>query len=158
MRRAGGATVLVTLYTYTRIGVEVLEQLPDVRLVATRTAGYSHIDVTAAARLGIAVAAVPDAPTTAVTEYTLRALLMVLDSPRRLRDPGGGAWDFTAFRGGDLAGQTLGVIGLYASGAASPSSGVLSACARSPGRAGASRCWASGTPSSISCWAPMLSP
>lgn len=113
VRRASGATVLVTLYTYTAIGAEVLEQLPDVTLVATRTAGYSHIDVAAAARLGIAVAAVPDAPTTAVTEYTIGVLLM---ARRRLAEAASsartGAWDFTAFSGGDLAGQTLGVIGL----------------------------------------------
>jgi phosphoglycerate dehydrogenase-like enzyme len=113
VRCAAGATVLVTLYTYTAVGAEVLEQLPDLALVATRTAGYSHIDVGAAARLGIAVAAVPDAPTTAVAEYTIGVLLM---ARRRLAEAAAstraGAWDFTAFEGSDLAGQTLGVVGL----------------------------------------------
>ena len=113
MRRAGGATVLVTLYTYTSIGSGVLERLPNLELVATRTAGYSHIDVAAAARLGIAVAAVPDAPTTAVAEYTLGVLVM---ARRRLADAAAsarsGAWEFTGFRGQDLEGETLGVIGM----------------------------------------------
>ena len=59
--RAESATVLVTLYTYTRVGADVLERLPGLRLVATRTAGYSHIDVVAAAARGIGVVAVPEA-------------------------------------------------------------------------------------------------
>jgi len=113
VRRAANASVLVTLYTYTSIGSEVLERLPGLELVATRTAGYSHIDVATAARLGIAVAAVPDAPTTAVAEYTLGVLLM---ARRHLADAAAstrsGDWEFTGFRGHDLEGETLGVIGM----------------------------------------------
>jgi phosphoglycerate dehydrogenase-like enzyme len=113
VRRAAEATVLVTLYTYTSIGAAVLERLPNLALVATRTAGYSHIDVAAAARLGIAVTAVPDAPTAAVAEYTFGVLMM---SRRRLADAAAstrsGAWQFTDFRGRDLEGETLGVVGL----------------------------------------------
>ena len=111
--RAGSATVLVTLYTYTRVGAEVLERLPELRLVATRTAGYSHIDVAAAAARGIDVVAVPEAPTTAVAEYTLGAVLMLR---RKLAQASAstraGGWEFTAFRGAELSGSTLGVIGL----------------------------------------------
>ena len=111
--RARSATVLVTLYTYTRIGAEVLQRLPALRLVATRTAGYSHIDVAAAAARGVGVVAVPEAPTTAVAEYTLGAMLMLR---RKLAQASAstraGGWEFTSFRGAELAGSTLGVIGL----------------------------------------------
>lgn len=110
--RAAGAAVLATLYTYTRIDAATLERLPELRLVITRTAGHSHVDVAAAGRLGIGVACVPDAPTIAVAEYTLAAMLAMR---RRLLaavdDTRDGAWRFTGFRGDDLAGQTLGVIG-----------------------------------------------
>jgi phosphoglycerate dehydrogenase-like enzyme len=113
VRRAHDATVLVTLYTYTTVGSDVLQRLPELGLVATRTAGHSHIDVDAAAALGIAVTAVPDAPTVAVAEYTLGVMLM---ARRRLAEAAAstrrGAWDFTAFSGTNLAGQTLGVVGL----------------------------------------------
>jgi phosphoglycerate dehydrogenase-like enzyme len=116
--RAAGATVLATLYTYTRIDAATLERLPDLRLVITRTAGHSHIDVAAAERLGIGVACVPEGPTIAVAEYTLAAMLAMR---RRLAeaidDTRAGAWSFTAFRGDDLAGQTLGVVGLGRIGA-----------------------------------------
>lgn len=113
VERAAGAAVLATLYTYTKVDAGTLERLPDLRLVITRTAGHSHIDVAAAERLGIGVACVPDAPTTAVAEYTLAAMLALR---RRLvdavGDTRGGGWRFTGFRGDDLAGHTLGVIGL----------------------------------------------
>lgn len=111
--RAAGATVLVTIYTYTVVGEEVLAQLPDLRLVITRTAGHSHVDAEAAARRGVAVAAVPEGPTAAVAEYTLAALLALRrDLLGAVASTRGGAWEFTAFRGGELAGQTLGVLGL----------------------------------------------
>lgn len=111
--RAAGATVLATLYTYTKVDAAVLERLPDLRLVITRTAGHSHIDAEAARRRGVAVATVPDAPTEAVAEYTIAALLAL----RRnllpaVASTAAGAWAFTDFRGRELRGSTLGVIGL----------------------------------------------
>jgi phosphoglycerate dehydrogenase-like enzyme len=113
VERAAGATVLVTLYTYTRIDAGVLERLPELRLVATRTAGYSHIDVDAAAARGVSVAVVPAAATESVAEFTLGALLAL---QRRLAEARGstqaGRWDYKEFRGFELAGKTLGVVGL----------------------------------------------
>ena len=67
--------MLVTLYTYTQIDAAVLERLPRLRLVATRTAGYSHIDVEAASAQGVAVAIVPAAATQSVAEFTFGALI-----------------------------------------------------------------------------------
>jgi phosphoglycerate dehydrogenase-like enzyme len=111
--RAEGATVLATLYTYTSVGEDVIERLPDLQLVATRTAGYSHIAVDAAAARGVGVVSVPSAPTMAVAEYTIGALMM---GRRRLAEAAAstaaGNWDYTGFKGSDLAGNTLGVIGL----------------------------------------------
>jgi phosphoglycerate dehydrogenase-like enzyme len=113
VERAAGATVLATLYTYTTVDADTLERLPDLRLVITRSAGHSHIDVAAAERLGIAVACVPDAPTIAVAEYTLAAILaMRRQMIAAVADTRAGGWQFTAFRGDDVAGQTLGVLGL----------------------------------------------
>jgi phosphoglycerate dehydrogenase-like enzyme len=111
--RADGAEVLVTLYTYTRVDAAVLERLPRLRLVATRTAGFSHIDVEAAAARGIAVAIVPAATTQSVAEFTFAAVIAL---QRRLfearESTRGGSWEYRSFRGFELAGKTLGVVGL----------------------------------------------
>ena len=113
VERAAGASVLVTLYTYTPVDAGVLERLPRLRLVATRTAGHSHIDAVAAAARGISVANVPAASAQAVAEYVFgavialrRRLFEARDSTRR------GEWDYLGFRGSELAGKTLGVVGL----------------------------------------------
>jgi phosphoglycerate dehydrogenase-like enzyme len=112
VERAAGAAVLVTLYTYTRVDASVLERLPALRLVATRTAGFSHIDVEAAAARGIAVAVVPAAVTESVAEFTFGALIAL---ERRLfearESTRAGSWEYRSFRGFELAGKTLGIIG-----------------------------------------------
>ena len=111
--RAKNARVLATLYTYTPVDRTVIEGLPELRLVATRTAGYSHIDVEAAEACGVAVAVVPTASTLSVAEYTFGALLaLTRDLPGAWESTRSGTWDFTAFKGLELAGKTLGVVGL----------------------------------------------
>jgi phosphoglycerate dehydrogenase-like enzyme len=111
--RAAGTRVLATLYTYTRVPAEVIDRLEGVELIITRTAGYSHIDVDAAARRGIAVAAVPDAPTVAVAEWTFGALLTARKHiAEAAADTRRGVFDYVGYHGSDLHGQTLGVVGL----------------------------------------------
>jgi phosphoglycerate dehydrogenase-like enzyme len=111
--RAAGAQVLVTLYTYTRLDGSVLAGLPGLRLVATRTAGYSHIDLATATARGVAVAVVPAAATQSVAEFTFGALIAL---QRRLFEARAstraGSWEHRSFRGFELAGKTLGIVGL----------------------------------------------
>jgi phosphoglycerate dehydrogenase-like enzyme len=117
VRRAEGADVLVTLYTYTQIGAAVLERLPRVKLVATRTAGFSHIDVECAARLGVRVAVVPSAATRSVAEYVFGALLAAQRGLFAARDATrAGSWAYQSHQGFELSGSTLGVVGLGAIG------------------------------------------
>lgn len=115
--RAAESAVLVTLYTYTRVNAEVLRGLPDLRLVATRTAGYSHIDVGAATERSVAVSIVPSASTAAVAEFTFGAVISLM---RHLepasRSTRAGRWEFTGFRGSELSGKVLGIVGLGAIG------------------------------------------
>ena len=113
LARARCAQVVVTLYTYTSLDAALLAQLPELELIATRTAGYSHIDAAQAARQGVRVATVPSATAPSVAEYVFGALIA---SQRRLfeahESTRTGAWDYAAFRGFELMGSTLGVIGL----------------------------------------------
>jgi phosphoglycerate dehydrogenase-like enzyme len=111
--RAEGAEVLVTLYTYTRVDAAVLDRLPTLRLVATRTAGYSHIDVEAAATRGIAVAVVPAATTESVAEFVFGAVIALQRRVFEARESTrAGSWEYRSFRGFELAGKTLGIVGL----------------------------------------------
>ena len=87
----------------------VLEQ-SDLRVISRCGAGLSNVDLEAAEELGIQVFTTPDAPTTAVAELTLGALLSLLRSlpamDRRVRRR---EWKKTV--GCQLKGQVVAVIG-----------------------------------------------
>jgi D-lactate dehydrogenase len=98
---------------------DVIEHLAKggTRLLALRSAGYSHVDVQATADAGIAVAHVPAYSPYAVAEHTV-ALILGLDrktyrSYARVRE---GNFSLDGLLGFDLHGRTVGVIGTGAIG------------------------------------------
>lgn len=83
-----------------------------VRLVALRSAGFNHVDLDAAARLGLKVARVPAYSPHAVAEHAL-ALLLALNRQiyrayNRVRE---GNFALDGLIGFDLHGKTVGVVG-----------------------------------------------
>ncbi len=110
---AAGADVLCMRDQFGRLTPEVLAQLPRLRLIVTRSAGYDHIDLAEAARRGIVVCNVPDYGAHMIAELTFGLLLAVARHivrgderyrrERRFSDEG--------LRGLELRGKTLGVIG-----------------------------------------------
>lgn len=82
------------------------------RLVATRSTGFNHIDVAAAARLGIAVVRVTDYSPWSVAEFAVGLLLAVnrkiARASTRTRD---GNFELDGLMGFDLHGKTVGVVG-----------------------------------------------
>jgi D-lactate dehydrogenase len=89
----------------------VLHEL-GIRLIALRSAGYNHVDLEAAARLGLVVVRVPEYSPYAVAEHAV-ALVLTLDRKihrayARVRE-----WNFSldGLVGFDLHGKTVGIIG-----------------------------------------------
>jgi MFS family permease len=104
-----------------------------VELLALRSAGFNHVDVEAAAELGITVARVPAYSPHAVAEHAV-ALILALNRKlhrayNRVRE---GNFSLEGLLGFDLHGRTVGVIGTGRSACSSAAS-----CAAS-----AARCWA----------------
>ena len=83
-----------------------------VRLVALRSAGYNHVDLAAAARLGIRVARVPEYSPHAVAEHAV-ALVLALDRKLHRAHARVREWNFSldGLVGFDLHGKTTGIIG-----------------------------------------------
>jgi D-lactate dehydrogenase len=113
---ADGADVL-SVFIYSRVSRPVLDALPRLKLVATRSTGYDHIDLVACAERGIAVANVPRYGENTVAEH---AFGLILALSRKIYQ---GALrtarlDFhtEGLRGLDLKGKTLGVVGAGAIG------------------------------------------
>jgi D-lactate dehydrogenase len=83
-----------------------------VRLVVLRSAGFSHVDLAAAAKLGMLVARVPEYSPYAVAEHTV-ALMMTLNrrihrAHARVRE---GNFDLNGLLGFDVHGKTVGLVG-----------------------------------------------
>lgn len=82
------------------------------RLIALRSAGFNHVDLTAAAELGIAVCRVPAYSPNAVAEHTV-ALMLALNRKihkaySRVRE---GNFALEGLLGFDMKGRTVGIIG-----------------------------------------------
>jgi phosphoglycerate dehydrogenase-like enzyme len=103
---------------YSLMDAEVLRALPKLRFVCFLGTGYrNHIDVEAATRQGVVVAYTPDYGATSVAEH---ALAMILALTRHVTPSavslGAGRWEPGRFKGMQLRGKTLGIVGLGAIG------------------------------------------
>lgn len=94
IERCADATVLIVQYV--PITADLLDALPDVRLIARYGVGVDNIDVAAATERGVYVCNVPDYGTTEVADHTITLALAVLRGiPVYDRSTRDGAWDYT---------------------------------------------------------------
>ncbi len=99
------------------VSAEVIDALPDtVRVIATFSVGYEHIDLAAAKRRGIVVANTPDVVTTSTAEVALLLLLgaahRAVEGDQMVREDRWPGWAPTQLLGRMLSGHTLGIIGM----------------------------------------------
>jgi D-3-phosphoglycerate dehydrogenase len=100
-----------------RVDAEVMMASPRLKVVAKHGAGTNDIDVAAAAALGIPVLAAVGANAHSVAEHAL-TLMLALAKDLRTQDAfvRGGGWEKKAYRGHELRGRTLGIVGIGAIG------------------------------------------
>ncbi len=102
----------ISVFIYSRIDKEVIKELPNLKIVTTRSTGFDHIDVEEAKRRGIAVCNVPDYGMETVAEYTLMLILALLRRLKKtLERTCRGIFSRKGLRGRELEGKTVGVIG-----------------------------------------------
>lgn len=99
------------------ITAALLQEAPALKLVAKLGVGLDMIDLHAAAKHGVMVCNTPGANDVAVAEHTFALLLGHLRQVVRC-DQGvrNGLWEETAIMGCELAGKTLGIVGMGAIG------------------------------------------
>jgi D-lactate dehydrogenase len=104
----------VCVFVNDQVDREVIDRLArgGTRLVATRSAGYNHIDLEAAEHAGITIVRVPNYSPYSVAEHTA-GLILTLNRKihrayNRVRD---GNFALDGLMGFDLHGKTVGVIG-----------------------------------------------
>ncbi len=99
-----------------RISAGFIARLPqEIRLVATYSVGFDHVDVAALGARGITLVNTPDVLTQATADV---AWLLLLGAARRaweaqslLRDGRWQGWEPTQLVGADVYGKTLGILG-----------------------------------------------
>jgi phosphoglycerate dehydrogenase-like enzyme len=104
------ATVAVAMRERTPFDAALLARLPRLRLLVTTGGANASIDVAAAARHGVTVCGTRSLPSPAAEMTWALLLALVRQVPRSDRDVREGRWQTTM--GDDLAGRTLGVVGL----------------------------------------------
>lgn len=105
---------VVSIFVNDDASASVLQKLSrsGVKYLALRSAGYNHVDLAEAARLGIGVARVPDYSPAAIAEHTV-ALMLALNrklvkAHNRIRELNFSLDGLTGF---DMAGKTAGIVG-----------------------------------------------
>jgi D-3-phosphoglycerate dehydrogenase / 2-oxoglutarate reductase len=95
-----------------RIDHRVIEASPHLRVIAKHGSGVDNIDLHAATRLGIPVLRAIAANARAVAEHAFALMAAMVKDVRRLDlEVRGGSWPKANFRGNDLQGAVLGLIG-----------------------------------------------
>jgi lactate dehydrogenase-like 2-hydroxyacid dehydrogenase len=116
MELAAGADALIVTPS-DKMTAEVIARLPDsVRMIATFSVGFEHVDLDAAKRRGLAVSNTPGVLTDATADI---AMLLLLGAARRahegekvMRSGAMESWSTTYLLGTHVTGKRLGVFGM----------------------------------------------
>ncbi len=103
---------VVTTFIYSNLSGATLEKLESLKLIATRSTGYDHINLAVCEAKGIAVANVPAYGENTVAEHVFALLLTLAHRlPEAIERARSGRFSPVGLEGFDLAGKTIGVVG-----------------------------------------------
>ncbi|MFA6256780.1 MAG: NAD(P)-dependent oxidoreductase [Candidatus Paceibacterota bacterium] len=112
--RKGSDADIACLFVDSSVSKSVIDAMPNLKFIATRSTGYNHIDVEYAKSKGIPVANVPAYGSYTVAEFSFGLLLnlsrKIIEASNYVKN----SMDFhynNSMEGFDLQGKTLGVVG-----------------------------------------------
>lgn len=103
---------IISVFIYSKITKDVIDSMPNLKYIVTRSTGFDHIDIEYAKKKGIKVSNVPGYGNNTVAEYTFGLILalarkfktMILNIER-------GDFSRQGLMGIDIMGKTIGIIG-----------------------------------------------
>ena len=102
----------ISVFIYSKIDEQIIQAIPNLKLITTRSTGFDHIDLEVCKKQGITVCNVPSYGENTVAEHTF-ALILALSRNickaciRRFEQD----FSIEGLEGFDLKGKTIGVIG-----------------------------------------------
>ena len=106
-------TEIVSVFVGSEVNKEIIDALPHLKMIATRSTGFDHIDIAYAKSKGVAVTSVTSYGAHTVAEFAFGLMLNLsrkingaIDQVKKEKK-----FDLNNFRGFDLFGKTLGVLG-----------------------------------------------
>lgn len=115
--RLGDGMDAVLTCSSEKFTADVIPRLPtSLKMVATYSVGYDHIDLEAARTRGLVVTNTPDVLTNATADVTMLCLLgaarQAHEAATVLRSGQWARWEATTMLGVDLSGKRLGIMGM----------------------------------------------
>lgn len=103
---------IVSVFIYSEISKEIIDALPNLKCLITRSTGFDHIDVDYCRKKGVDVLNIPSYGINSVSEHTFALILAIsrkiIPSVERTKKGDFSQDDLSGF---DLNGKTLGVVG-----------------------------------------------
>lgn len=103
----------LSVFVNAPVTAATLERFPKLKLIATRSTGFDHIDLAATKARGVTVVNVPTYGENTVAEFAFAILLTlsrkIYDAYHRIAEEG--SFSQEGLRGFDLKGKVLGVVG-----------------------------------------------
>src|SRR5829696_8930093 len=102
----------ILIRSATNLSSDLIERAERLKVIGRAGTGVDNVDVEAATKRGIVVANAPEANSIAAAEHTMALMLALCRNvPQAHGSLAGGAWDRGKFKGTELYGKTLGVLG-----------------------------------------------
>jgi len=96
----------------TKVTAELLEKMPNLKIVARAGVGVDNIDIQAATKKGVIVVNAPDGNTISTAEHSFAMMAALLRKiPQASSSTKNGEWARKKFQGTELFGKNLGIIG-----------------------------------------------
>ena len=103
---------ILSIFIGSKITKNILDALPGLKFIATRSTGFDHIDLEECKKRGIKVSNVPTYGTDSVAEHTFALILALAKRlPESLERTKKGVFSCENLTGIELKGKTLGIIG-----------------------------------------------
>ncbi len=112
LRDTIGSYDAILIRSATKMTPELIDLATNLKVIGRAGTGVDNVDIPAATRRGIIVANAPESNSVAAAEHTLAlALALFRNVPQAHGSLVEGRWDRAKFKGAELYGKTLGVIG-----------------------------------------------